>query len=256
LWFGEESTQRLARGSDRLLTEAARRPLVRIQLTEIFHSLQGEGTTVGLPTTFVRFTGCSLRCSWCDTTYSFHGGEAWDVEKVMARLAPIRTKRVCITGGEPMDQPEACLALTDRLLREGYEVILETSGSIDLSAMDKLEPRRKLQLSMDVKCPSSNMQKRNRLDNLALLQPHDQLKFVISDRRDYDFAKSILAEHDIKSEVLLQPMWPSPDPVGPTKLEGDKADLRALAGWVIEDGIDARVGTQLHKLIWGFEKGR
>lgn len=229
---------------------------MHLRLTEIFHSLQGEGTTVGLPTTFVRFTGCSLRCSWCDTTYSFYGGEEWDVEKVMARLAPIRTKRVCITGGEPMDQPEACRALAERLLRESYQVVLETSGSIDLSEMDKLSPREKLQLSVDVKCPSSNMQKRNRLENLALLKPHDQLKFVLSDRRDYDFAKGILAGHDINSEVLMQPMWPSPDPVAPTKIEGDRADLQKLSAWVLEDGLDVRVGTQLHKLIWGHEKGR
>lgn len=229
---------------------------MHLRLTEIFHSIQGEGATVGLPTTFVRFTGCSLRCSWCDTTYSFYGGEEWDVEKVMARLAPIRTRRVCITGGEPMDQPEACLALTDRLLREGYQVVLETSGSIDLSTMAKLQPRERLQLSMDLKCPSSNMQKRNRLENLALLAPHDQLKFVISDRRDYDFAKEILQSAKIESEVLMQPMWASPDPVAPTKIEGDRADLRVLADWVLKDGLDVRVGTQLHKLIWGHEKGR
>ena len=229
---------------------------MQLRLTEIFHSLQGEGATVGLPTTFVRFTGCSLRCSWCDTTYSFYGGEEWDVEKVMARLAPIRTKRVCITGGEPMDQAEACLALSSRLLGEGYYVVLETSGSIDLATMDKLAPREMLQLSVDVKCPSSNMQKRNRLENLALLKPHDQLKFVVSDRRDYEFAKDIIRSHDIKSEILMQPMWDSPNPVSATKVEGGRADLRNLAAWVLEDGLDVRVGTQLHKLIWGHEKGR
>lgn len=228
----------------------------RLRLTEIFHSIQGEGQTVGLPTTFVRFTGCSLRCSWCDTTYSFYGGEDWTVDKVMERLAPIKTKRVCITGGEPMDQPDAALALMGRLLAEGYQVILETSGSVDLSEADKLDPRAKLQLSMDLKCPSSNMQKRNRIENLALLQPHDQLKFVISDRRDYAFACDVLRTHDIRSEVLMQPMWSSPNPVGPTRLEGDKADLAKLAAWVLDDGLDVRVGTQLHKVIWGHEMGR
>lgn len=238
------------------LREAARRETVHLRLTEIFHSLQGEGATVGLPTTFVRFTGCSLRCSWCDTTYSFYGGEEWDVPKVMERLAPIPTKRVCITGGEPMDQPEACQALAQRLLSEGYQVVLETSGSIGLSQMDKLEPRKMLQLSVDVKCPSSNMQKRNDLSNLALLKPHDQLKFVVSDRRDYEFAKGILRAHPVACEVLMQPMWASPDPVAPTHIEGEKADLRTLARWVLEDGLDVRVGTQLHKVIWGHEKGR
>lgn len=230
--------------------------MTTLRLTEIFHSIQGEGSTVGLPTTFVRFTGCSLRCSWCDTTYSFHGGEDWTVERVLGRLAPIPTKRVCITGGEPLDQHDGALALMDALLKRGYVVVLETSGSIDVGAADKLEPREMLQVSMDVKCPSSNMQKRNRWENLALLRPHDQLKFVLSDRRDYEYARDVLRQHPVKAQVLLQPMWPSPDPVSPTKLEGDKADLARVAGWVLEDGLDVRVGTQLHKVIWGHEKGR
>lgn len=227
-----------------------------MRLTEIFHSLQGEGATVGLPTTFIRFTGCSLRCSWCDTTYSFYGGKDWTSDEVMHELAPIRTKRVCITGGEPLDQHDAALALMERLLREGYYVVLETSGSIDVGPADKLVPREKLQLSMDLKCPASNMQKRNRIENLVFLKPHDQLKFVISDRRDYEFARDILRAHDITSEVLMQPMWASPDPVAPTKIEGEKADLPMLARWVLDDGLDVRVGTQLHKVIWGHEKGR
>jgi len=226
------------------------------RLTEIFHSLQGEGATVGLPTTFVRFTGCSLRCSWCDTTYSFYGGEEWSIDRIMERLSHVRTKRVCVTGGEPMDQPDAALALIDLLLREGYEVVLETSGSIDLTAVDKLEPREKLQLSMDLKCPSSNMQRRNLPSNLAMLKPNDQLKFVVSDRRDYEFARDVLHENDIKCGILMQPMWASPDPVAPTKIEGEPATLATLSAWVLEDGLDVRVGTQLHKLIWGHEKAR
>lgn len=227
-----------------------------LRLTEIFHSLQGEGSTVGLPTTFIRLTGCSLRCSWCDTTYSFYGGEGWTLERVMERLAPIKTKRVCVTGGEPLDQHDACIALMDRLLREGYFVVLETSGSIDVGAADKLQPRAKLQLSMDVKCPSSNMQRRNRPENLALLKPHDQLKFVISDRRDYEFARDVIQKNAPRCEVLLQPMWTSPDPVAQTQIVGDAADLKTLSGWVLDDGLDVRVGTQLHKIIWGHEKGR
>lgn len=227
-----------------------------LRLTEIFHSLQGEGSTVGLPTTFVRLTGCSLRCSWCDTTYSFQGGEDWTVDRVMARLAPIRTKRVCVTGGEPLDQHDAAIALMDRLLREGYFVVLETSGSVDVAAVDKLQPRESLQISADVKCPSSHMQKRNRLENLALLRPHDQLKFVLSDRRDYDYAKEILATHPTRAQILFQPMWPSPNPVTETKLVGEPATLARVADWVIADGLDVRVGTQMHKVIWGHEKGR
>lgn len=227
-----------------------------MRLTEIFHSIQGEGSTVGLPTTFVRFTGCSLRCSWCDTTYSFYGGEEWSLARVMERLAPIRTKRVCITGGEPLDQHDDAMALMSRLLSEGYFVVLETSGSLDVGPADKLEPRESLQLSVDVKCPASNMHKRNRLENLALLKPHDQLKFVLSDRRDYEFAKEVLAAHPTRAQLLLQPMWASPDPVTETKLVGEAATLASVAQWILDDGLDARLGTQLHKVIWGHEKSR
>ena len=230
--------------------------MTTLRLTEIFHSIQGEGSTVGLPTTFVRFTGCSLRCSWCDTTYSFHGGEDWTVERVLDRLAPIPTKRVCVTGGEPLDQHDAAVGLMDALLKRGYFVVLETSGSIDVGAADKLEPRSMLQVSMDVKCPSSNMQKRNRWENLPLLREHDQLKFVLSDRRDYEYARDVLRRHPVRAQVLLQPMWASPDPVSATRIEGDQADLARVAAWVLEDGLDVRVGTQLHKVIWGHEKGR
>jgi 7-carboxy-7-deazaguanine synthase len=227
-----------------------------LRLTEIFHSIQGEGSTVGLPTTFIRLTGCSLRCAWCDTTYSFYGGEDWTNEKVIERLAPIATKRVCVTGGEPLDQPEACLALMHTLLARGYFVVLETSGSISVGDADKLQPREMLQLSVDVKCPASNMQKRNHLENLALLRPHDQLKFVLSDRRDYDFAKEILAAHPTKAGILFQPMWASPNPVTGTKIVGEPANLKNVAEWVLGDGLDVRVGTQMHKVIWGHEMGR
>lgn len=227
-----------------------------LKLTEIFHSVQGEGATVGLPTTFIRLTGCSLRCSWCDTTYSFYGGEDWSLGRILERLAPIGTKRVCVTGGEPLDQHDACVALIDALLQRGYEVVLETSGSIDISTVDKSEPRAKLQMSLDVKCPSSNMHKQNRYANLAVLRAHDQLKFVLSDRRDYEFARATLAAHPTRAQLLFQPMWPSPQPVAPTKLEGAPAALSDVAAWVLADGIDARIGTQLHKIIWGHEKGR
>lgn len=227
-----------------------------LRLTEIFHSIQGEGATVGLPTTFVRFTGCSLRCSWCDTTYSFHGGEDWTIDKVMDRLAPIQTRRVCITGGEPLDQHDAALALMQRLLADRYYVVLETSGSIDVGPADALAPRSMLQISMDLKLPASNMHKRNRMENLAHMRPHDQLKFVVSDRRDYEFARDILRSNEVRSQVLMQPMWASPNPVTATRIEGEPATLASLTQWVLDDGLDVRVGTQLHKVIWGHEKGR
>lgn len=231
--------------------------MARVRLTEIFHSIQGEGETVGLPTTFVRLTGCSLRCSWCDTTYSFHGGKEADTEDIARELRSRNVRRVCITGGEPLDQHDSAMALMDELLRSGIAVVLETSGSIALSSVDKLEPRTALQISMDVKCPSSNMQKRNLWENLRVLRAHDQLKFVISDRRDFDYALQVLADHaPINSNLLFQPMWASPNPVSDVKFHGEPATLRMLADWVLQAGIDARVGTQLHKLIWGYEMGR
>ncbi|HVL49194.1 MAG TPA: radical SAM protein [Candidatus Thermoplasmatota archaeon] len=222
-----------------------------VQITEVFHSVQGEGAHVGLPTTFVRLTGCSLRCAWCDTQYSFYGGEASDVDRVMDEVRKfLPVKRVCVTGGEPMDQPDACVALMERLLAEDYDVVLETSGGVPVDRAAALAPRERLILSLDVKCPASNMQKRNVWSNLALLRPHDQLKFVIADERDYQYMLDTLAKHPVPCRVLLQPMWDIPNPMG-LKLAGAPWDLRTLAERVVADRLDVRVGTQLHKHIWG-----
>ena len=133
--------------------------MTQLQLIEVFHSLQGEGETVGLPTTFVRFAGCSLRCSWCDSTYTFAGGKAWTLDEALAAVSANGAKRVCVTGGEPLDHGEACVALVSALMERGIRVILETSGSLPIDAFDALAPRALLQVSMDVKCPASNMQK-------------------------------------------------------------------------------------------------
>lgn len=229
-----------------------------VQLTEVFHSVQGEGVHVGLPTTFVRFTGCSLRCAWCDTTYSFYGGDATTVGAIVERVKTfLPVKRVCLTGGEPLDQQDAALALLGALLDDGYECVLETSGGLSIAKADALARRERLLVSLDVKCPGSNMQRRNVWENLAFLREHDQLKFVLADRRDYDYARDVLAKHAPRARnVLFQPMWPSPNPVTDTRLEGEPATLKNVAEWVLADGLDVRVGTQLHKLIWGFEKGR
>lgn len=234
-------------------------------MTETFFSLQGEGVDIGLPTVFLRLTGCSLRCAWCDTAYSFYGGTDMTVEEVVAKAESWPARRACVTGGEPLDQEEACLALMQTLLDRGWHVVLETSGGIAIDRAAKLTPRERLLVSLDVKCPSSNMQERNVWTNLELLAPHDQVKFVIADERDYEYAKEVLRTRPFSAQPILNPMWTPPaDAPGLRVLEKRgqvteghaKVDLRWVAERVLADGLDVRVGTQLHKVIWGMEKGR
>lgn len=229
----------------------------RLRMTEVFYSVQGEGGQVGLPTVFLRLTGCSLRCSWCDTAYSFTGGQDRDVDDVVAEAERFPVRRACVTGGEPLDQKAECEALVARLLQHGWEVVVETSGAVDVGGLDALPHRERLCISMDVKCPSSNMQKRNLWANLAVLRPQDQLKFVIADEEDYAYAKEVLAKHPgLRAPVVLNPMT-VPPPDHPKGLRvGRPVDLKWVAERVLADGLDARVGIQMHKLIWGNEKGR
>lgn len=228
----------------------------KLKMTEVFYSLQGEGAQVGQPTVFIRLTGCSLRCSWCDTAYSFTGGVDRSLEDVVAEAERFPVRRACVTGGEPLDQKAECEALVARLLERGWEVVVETSGAIDVAGLDALPARERLCISMDVKCPSSNMQKRNLWANLAILRPHDQLKFVIADERDYAYAKETLAKHVTRARILFNPMT-IPPPDHPKGLDVPRpVDLRWVAERVLADGLDARVGIQMHKLIWGNEKGR
>ncbi len=242
---------------------------VPIRLTEIFHSLQGEGQEAGLPTVFIRLTGCSLRCSWCDTTYSFTGGKDTTVDTVLDKVAAYPTRRACVTGGEPLDQSDACLALMDGLLGRGWTIQLETSGAIDIGPVNELAARDRILVSMDVKCPSSNMQKRNLFENLAHLRPHDQIKFVIADERDWQYFEEFHKTHGatVPCEILLQPMSAvgdttgggdivAPSLTGALKLIGETVTLRSLADRVVAGGYDVRVGVQMHKLIWGNEPGR
>lgn len=198
---------------------------------------------MGLPTVFVRTTGCNLRCTWCDTTYSFYEGDDTPVEAVLATIDKFPARRVCLTGGEPVLQKDS-VALVGELLARGYHVTLETSGSLSIEAYARLEPRRSLVLSLDVKCPGSAMQEENDWANLLLLQPHDQLKFVIAGEEDYAFAKRVLRERPVSAEVILQACW-----------QDGTSNLRWLAERVLRDGLDVRVGTQLHKHIWGEERG-
>ncbi|MBW8312675.1 MAG: 7-carboxy-7-deazaguanine synthase QueE [Rhizobium sp.] len=211
----------------------------RLRLTEIFLSVQGESRTVGWPTVFVRLTGCPLRCQYCDTTYAFHGGDWWDIDAILAEVAKHGVRHVCVTGGEPLAQ-KRCLALLERLSDAGYEVSLETSGALDIAGVDPRVSR-----VMDLKTPGSKEAHRNRLENLPLLTAHDQLKFVICDRADYDWARDMLATHalDQRCEVLFSPS------------QGQLAP-RELAEWIIADRLPVRFQLQLHKVLWGDQPGR
>jgi 7-carboxy-7-deazaguanine synthase len=204
-----------------------------LRITEIFHSIQGESTHAGRPCVFVRLTGCNLRCTWCDSEYTFTGGERMSLDAVMERVASYGCRLVEVTGGEPLAQAEA-FPLIERLCDEGYEVLIETSGSIDTSNVD---PRAKLIL--DVKCPGSGEVDKNRWENLERLREHDEVKFVIADRADYEWAKKTIAERGLaKHTLLFSPVW-------------GRMDMKALAEWMLADRVPARLQTQLHKHIWG-----
>lgn len=207
-----------------------------LKITEIFHSLQGEGTRAGLPCTMIRLTGCDLRCRWCDTAYAFHGGRRVSIEDVLARVRAIGCRLVEVTGGEPLLQPSVHGLMT-RLLDEGFEVLLETGGHRDIAPVDPRVVR-----IVDLKAPGSGEVERNHWDNLRHLTDRDEIKIVIADRADYEWARSVLREHALaeRVSVLLSPVH-------------DELDPQALAAWILEDGLGVRFQTQLHKLIWGAE---
>ncbi len=211
----------------------------RLKLTEIFLSLQGEAREVGLPTVFVRLTGCPLRCQYCDTTYAFHGGQWWTLDAILDKVAAFGVNHVCVTGGEPLAQ-KACIALLARLCEAGYRVSLETSGALDISAVDPRVSR-----VMDIKTPGSGEVARNLWSNIAALTAHDQVKFVICSREDFDWAKGILEQHRLPAicEVLFSP---SHGQVAP----------RDLADWILAERLPVRFQLQLHKVLWNDEPGR
>lgn len=210
-----------------------------LRLTEIFFSLQGEAARAGLPTVFVRLTGCPLRCVWCDTTYSFTGGEPATVASVLAEVAKYPARQVCVTGGEPLAQKE-CLPLLTALCDAGYDVSLETSGAIDVAGVDPRVAR-----IMDLKAPASGESARNRWENLAFLNQRDEIKIVIASRADYEWACEAIRAHKLDAicPVLLSPAAGLVDPT-------------ALADWILEDGLNVRFQMQLHKLLWGNAKGK
>lgn len=219
-------------------------------ITEIFKSIQGESSYAGLPCVFVRLTGCNLRCTWCDTAYAFHGGTRYSVDDVMSRVEDLRggatargknPKLVEITGGEPLLQNETP-ELARRLLEKGYTVLIETSGERDVSVL----PREVVKI-VDVKCPDSGEGGKFRLANLAALERKDEIKFVIASRGDYEFARDFAAAHKLAdrfSEVLFSPVFADPEGKWPAM------DPRALAEWILADGLRVRLGLQIHKFIW------
>lgn len=211
----------------------------RLRLTEIFCSLQGEALDAGWPTVFVRLTGCPLRCQYCDTEYAFHGGQWHSFEDIEARVDAFGVRHVCVTGGEPLAQKNTP-ALIERFCDKGYSVSLETSGAMDIGPVDARCSR-----VLDIKTPGSLEVGRNRLDNLELLTTHDQVKFVICDRADYDWAVAFVKEHDLTQRCVV---WFS---ASHTQLAH-----RQLADWIIADALPVRFQMQLHKFLWDDEPGR
>ncbi len=213
---------------------------IRLRITEIFHSLQGETSTVGLPTVFVRLTGCPLRCQYCDTAYAFNGGEMMGLSAVLDRVASYQTRHVTVTGGEPLAQP-ACLALLKALCDAGYETSLETSGALDIGSVDARVAR-----IVDLKTPGSGEEARNRWENVDLLTRRDQIKFVICDANDYTWARDVAQKYDLSGARGRGVVF---------------AELYRIAGgttcqWILRDRLPVRMQIQLHKVLWGNEPGR
>jgi 7-carboxy-7-deazaguanine synthase len=205
-----------------------------LTVNEIFKSIQGESSFTGLPCIFIRLTGCNLRCTWCDTEYAFYEGKPKSVQDIIDAIEPLGIPLVEITGGEPLLQDEV-YDLMSALLDKNYQVLVETGGGVSVSKV----PQQVIKI-LDVKCPGSGEDSRNLWDNLNHLNPHDEVKFVLADRADYEWSRDVLRQHNIpkKAKVLFSPVY-------------DRLDLKELAAWVLEDNLPVRVQTQLHKVIWG-----
>jgi 7-carboxy-7-deazaguanine synthase len=212
--------------------------MTSLRISEIFCSLQGESSLVGLPTVFVRLTGCPLRCGYCDTTYAFKGGETLELDTILEQVAAFSVEHVTVTGGEPLAQT-SCHHLLVALCDAGYRVSLETSGALDIADVDDRVKR-----VMDIKTPSSGEVEKNLWSNLKLLMPDDEVKFVIGDRDDYEWSKEIMKEHALASRcgVLFSPVY-------------EVLQARTLADWIVEDRLPVRFQIQLHKLLWGDRPG-
>ena len=233
-------------------TDDAKAPFLRI--TEVFHSIQGESTWAGLPCTFIRLTGCPLRCTWCDTEYAFHGGERRTLDSLVEEAREIGTPLVEITGGEPLAHSNA-FGLADRLLEAGFTVLVETSGAFDVSPLD---PR--VHKIMDLKCPGSGEVEKNLWSNLDHLTARDEVKFVVADRTDYEWARDVVRKHDLDQRVrsgelkalLISPVRAKPGDAEAGIERGPALD--EVARWILEDGLPFRFQVQLHKLIWDADR--
>jgi len=212
---------------------------VRLRISEIFYSLQGESRTVGWPTVFIRLTGCPLRCSYCDTEYAFSGGEQLDLKQILEQVASYSPHHVCVTGGEPLAQ-KGCLALLAKLCDAGYQTSLETSGALDITSVDA-----RVERVVDIKTPASGEAARNRLENIDVLTPNDQIKFVIASRDDYLWSCELIEQYALttRCEVLMSPV-------------AGEQDATVLAEWILADRLQVRFQLQLHKLLWSEEQGR
>lgn len=219
-------------------TKTLDRSATALKITEIFRSLQGESDSVGWPTVFVRLTGCPLRCVWCDTAYAFQGGEWMEIDAVVDRVGELDTRHVCVTGGEPLAQ-KRCLELLTRLCDAGHRVSLETSGALPVDRVDT-----RVVKVLDLKAPASGEVARNLWSNLDHLQPHDQIKFVISDRVDFDWAAGQIRSRNLtRWDVLLSPVWETLPPA-------------TLSEWLLESSLHVRLQLQLHKVLWGDQPGK
>ena len=220
------------------MAEIETNPPNRLRISEIFHSLQGEARDVGRPTVFIRLTGCPLRCLWCDTEYAFHGGEWREIDEIVEHARTFGAKHVCVTGGEPLSQ-KRCLDLLRKLCDAGFDVSLETSGAVDVHDVDS-----RVTKVMDLKAPGSGEVARNLWTNLDAITRRDQIKFVLADRGDYDWAKDVMSERELSArcDILLSPVY-------------GKLAPRELAEWILADRLPVRMQIQLHKVLWGETPG-
>jgi 7-carboxy-7-deazaguanine synthase len=208
-----------------------------MKVNEIFYSIQGEGKTAGVCTIFIRTMGCNLRCSFCDTRYAYEQGTEMSIQEILDELKKFPCHSICITGGEPLLQKDQ-QKLIERLLRKNYSISLETNGSLNIK---KHMGKRSLMISLDIKCPSSGMQNQMKLKNISYLSKKDQLKFIIKDKKDYEYAKKILSTFKPRCTVFFQPVWGT--------------NPKKLASWILNDGLPVRLGLQQHKIIWGKKRG-